>query len=452
MSDCEITPEEIEECMSELKEFMNPFIVHFGRREQREHGVDFVRGLLSDLERKSVEPIAERAGKDRRGLQKFIGTGGWDYRLVTEELCRQVGQEFGKPDGILVLDPSGFLKKGKNSVGVGRQYCGRTGGVENCQKGVFLSYVSELGRTLVDMRLYLPEKWVKDRKRLRDCYVPKGIRHQTSCELGMEMVLERRALLPHAWLVGDAELGHSADFRMDLAEEKERYVLDILSTTCICDAEKARAGLAKGTAIKKLPWIPVQKYRDMVPADKWTRIVVRDGSKGPIVYHATRKRVRTRWRGRVAPVEEWLIIMRDDTQKTKYRYCLSNAAEEISLEELVRTAAARYWIEDCFERAKGQVGLADYEVRSWDGWHHHMALSLLGLWFLVKEQRRLKRSTPAITLQQSKAAIAELLRNPELSARTLAERITRKLKRNELARIAHWKKSRKLAPRHVDMK
>ena len=408
----------------------------------REHGEDFVRGLLSDLDRKSVEPIAERAGKDRRGMQRFIGQGGWDHRPVTAELCRQVGAEIGRPEGVLVLDPTTFVKKGDDSVGVAHQWCGRIGAVENCQKGVFLGYVSDLGRTLVDTRLYLPETWVKERDRLDGCHAPDGIRHRTVCELGLELVRERGMSLPHAWVAADDEFGRDADFRVDLHHAKERYVLDVPGRTTVCDAGQARVE----AHASHLGWKQARVWKDEVSEDRWARIVVREGSKGPVVYHAARRRVVARWRHRPAPVEEWLVVIRTDESNPHYSYHMSNAGEDVSLEELVRAIRARYWIEDCFERAKGQVGLADYETRSWDGWHHHVTLSLLALWFLVKEQRRLNQSTPAITLQQSKEAISELLRNPDLDARTLAQRITRRLKRNEKSRIDHWRSSGMLAP------
>lgn len=442
LSECEVVPEELLQCVSRLKEFMEPFSGHFGRREMREHGEDFVRGLLSDLDRKSVEPIAERSGKDRRGMQRFIGQGSWDHRPVTEELCRQVGREIGRPEGCLVLDPTGFVKKGDDSVGVTRQWCGRLGQIANSQKGVFLGYVSELGRTLVDTRLYLPEEWVLDRVRADGCNVPKGIRHRTACELGLEMIQERGKLLPHCWVLGDDEFGRSADFRADLHRAKERYILDVPGRTLICDAGQARTE----TFASRLTWAGAQAWKDGLRNDEWTRIVVRGGEKGPVVYHAARRRVRSHWRRRVAPMEEWLVVIRTDAAKPEYSYHLSNAGEDVALDELVRANRARYWIEDCFERAKGQVGLADYETRSWDGWHHHVTLSMLALWFLVREQRHLQNKTPAITLQQSKQAIAELLRDPHADPNELARRITNRLKRNELSRLAHWSRLRLLPP------
>lgn len=442
LSECEVVPGELEQCIYRLKEFMERFSRHFGRREMREHGEDFVRGLLSDLDRKSVEPIAERAGKDRRGMQRFIGQGGWDHRAVTEELCRQVGSEIGRPEAVLVLDPTTFVKKGDDSVGVARQWCGRARRVESCQKGVFLGYVSELGRTLVDTRLYIPEEWVRDRNRLDECHAPKGVRHRTTCELGLELLQERGVLLPHAWVAGDDEFGRNADFRVDLHHAKERYVMDVPGRTAVCDARQARVE----TYANHLTWMQARVWKDGVSGDEWTRIVVREGSKGPVVYHATRMRVVARWRYRPSPVEEWLVVVRTDELKPHYSYHMSNAGEDVSLEELVRAVRARYWIEDCFERAKGQVGLADYETRSWDGWHHHVTLSMLALWFLVKEQGRLNQSTPAITLQQSKDAIAQLLRTPDMDTRTLAAQITRRLRRNEQTRISHWSGLGMLAP------
>ncbi len=442
LSQCEVASEELVKSAGRLKEYMVAFSGHFGRREMREHGEDFVRGLLSDLGRKSTEPIAEHVGKDRRGLHRFIGQGGWDHRPVTEELCRQVGCEIGSPDGILVLDPTTFIKQGDNSVGVARQYSGQTGGIENCQVGVFLGYTSPLGRTLVDTRLYLPEDWVKDRDRLDECHVPKAMRHRTACELGLEMVLERGKLLPHAWILGDDEFGRNADLRVDLHQAKERYALDVPGRTAVCDVQQARAERYES----HLAWAQARNWKDTVPVDQWVRIAVRDGSKGPVIYYAIRRRVRARWRRRLSPVDEWLLVIRTDAPVPEYRYYLSNAEEGVGIEDMVRAVCSRYWIEDCFERAKGEVGLADYETRSWDGWHHHVTLSMLALWFLVREQRRLRGGTPAMTLQQARHAIAELLRTPELDAEALANRITSRLKRNEQSRIAHWKQAGELPP------
>lgn len=412
----------------------------------REHGEEFVRGLLSDLGRKSTEPIAERAGKPRQGLQRFIGESAWDHQPLTETLCGEVGSEIGMPQGILMLDPTTFLKKGDDSIGVARQWSGRTGQVENCQKGVFLGYASELGRTLVDMRLYLPEGWVKDRERLEKCHAPEGLRHRSVCELGLELIQARAASLPHAWVVGDDEFGWNADFRMELHKLRERYILGVRGRVAVCDAEQARTA----AHANQLVWTLAEEWKDGIAEGDWNRITIRNGSKGPVVYEAARRRVRARQARRVAPVDEWLLVLRSAGAEPEYSCHISNAGEEVGLEELARAACTRFWIEDCFERAKGEVGLADYETRSWNGWHHHIALCLLSLWFLVREQRRLGEKTPAITLQQAKYAIAELIRNPDTDAHDLARQLTQRLRRSEQSRIAHWAQRRMLPPKRAE--
>jgi SRSO17 transposase len=346
---------------------------------------------------------------------------------------------------VLTLDGSGFPKKGTASVGVARQWCGRLGKIDNCQTGVFLGYVSNLGHTLVDERLYLPKEWAKDRVRRAMCHVPKGVRFATMLGLSLEMLEARREQLPHAWVNGDDAFGRAPQFRAALRRMGERYLLEIPGNLLVCDAEDPPKTGANGRP-RKAPFMRASRWREIVPEGGWTRVHVRDGVKGPLVVWATRARVRTKLRRKRGTRWEWLLVTRTESKTPEYRHYLSNAAEDVGLEEMVRAADARYWIEDCFERAKGRVGMDHYEVRSWGGWHHHMTLSLLALWFLVQEQRRLNATTPAITLQQSAEAIGELLRNPETDARRLALTITSRLRRTELVRIAHWRKFRRLPP------
>lgn len=444
LRDCEVTPKNLEECLVRLKEFVQPFVCSL-RKELRQHGEDFIRGLLSDLERKSTEPIAERAGKNRDPLQRFIGWSPWNHEPLLDELCRQVADKIGSPNGILVLDPSAFPKKGHASVGVARQWCGRLGKLDNCQLGVFLGYVSNLGHTLVDERLYLSKEWTKDKTRRDMCHVPKSVKFKTALQLSLEMLEKRRGELPHAWVAGDDEFGCAASFRAELREMGERYVLDIPGHIAVCDAEDPPPSGINGGP-RKAPFAQAIQWKDRVPAAAWVRVVIRDGVKGPLIVWATRSRVRTRTQRKRGLAVEWLLVTRTDSENPEYRYHLSNAGPEVSIEELVRVASARYWIEDCFERAKGKVGLDHYEVRSWEGWHHHMTLSLLALWFLVSEHRRLSETTPAITLQQSGEAIGELLRNPDMNLHQLARIITRRLRRTERVRIDHWRKFDRLPP------
>lgn len=445
LEDCEVVPKKLEECLDHLKTFMGPYCELLHRQELREHGENFIRGLLSDLERKSTEPIAERTEEDRRSLQRFIGASPWDHAPLVDELTAQVVREIGSPQGIIVFDPSSFPKKGTDSVGVGRQWCGRLGKVDNCQLGVFLGYVSNVGHTVVDGRLYLPKDWTRDKKRRAMCHVPKAVRYQSVHRLSLDLLEKRRHQLPHAWVTGDDEFGRPAWFRKRLRRMNEPYVLEIPSNTLVCAAEDPSKTGDRGQP-RKAPFQQATTWKDAVPKSQWTRISVRDGLKGPLVVWATRARMRARDEKKRRGEMEWLVVTRTESKVPEIRYYLSHTLGHASLEEMVHAANGRHWIEDCFQRGKGEVGLDHYEVRSWIGWYHPITLCLLALWFLVLEQRRLNETTPAITLQQSSAAIGELLRDPDTSLRQLAFKITRRLHRTEWARIHRWRKFNRLPP------
>ncbi len=215
LDECEIEAGELTGMLKELKEFSRPYLKLLPDKRLHERGEDFLRGLLSDLERKSVEPIAERLGQYRRPLQYFIGESDWDHKLMLDLLCRQVVEDLGEENGVLVIDPSTFPKKGKDSVGVTRQWCGRLGKKENCQLGVFLGYVSNKGHALVDERLYMPRDWGrdKDKARRKKCRVPPGLRFKTAAGLALDMLGERCHALPHRWIVADDEFGRGFLFR-----------------------------------------------------------------------------------------------------------------------------------------------------------------------------------------------------------------------------------------------
>lgn len=448
LKSCEVIPKELEMSLKRLKEFTKPYMELLPRVELREHGENFLEGLLSDLERKSVEPIAERIGQYRRPLQYFIGESPWEHQPLLDKLCEEVSKDLGEPNGILVIDPSTFPKKGKDSVGVARQWCGRLGKTESCQKGVFLGYVTNQGHTLVDERLYLPREWTRDKARKQMCQVPKKVRFKTAQKLALEMLAKRRAELPHSWVVADDEFGHGFSFRKELERMGERYLLEIPSNLLVRVIRKAadkKIGAA-GRARKKTPYKRVSAWKDRLEKRDWEKIHIRDGTKGPLDVWATRVRVQARDKQRRSKKIQWLVVIKTEGRNPETRYYLSNAEEHVPLKEMVQAASARYWIEDCFERAKGKVGLDHYEVRTWKGWHHHMTLSLLALYFLVLEQRQLNQSTPALTLQQSAEAIGEILRDPDIDFHSLALKITHRLRRIEQTRIDHWKKFHMLPP------
>ena len=237
LTECEVGPALLRGSLGRLRSFVQPFLLCLQLPQQSVHARTYVRGLLSNLERKNVESIAYRDDQGRRNLQHFIGTSEWDHRPLQEELIRQVGQQLGEDDGVLVIDPSAFAKKGTKSVGVARQWCGRHGKVENCQLAVYLGYVSRQEHVLVDVRLYLPREWTNSRKRCEEAGVPREIRFQTRHELALEMIRRDGAQLPHAWIAADDEFGRAATFRRDLQELGERYVLAVPANTNVRDLE-----------------------------------------------------------------------------------------------------------------------------------------------------------------------------------------------------------------------
>ena len=237
LADCQVPPAAFRGAIRRLEAFAQPFIGTMPSPETQKYSRIYLAGLLSDLPRKNAEAIAYRNDLDRQTIQEFIGYSDWDRDPMRAELARQIGQEIGRPNGVIIFDPSAFAKKGTASVGVKRQWCGRLGKVENCQVGVYMGYVSEVEHALVDFRLYLPKEWARDRKRRKTCGVPEDLRYQTRHELALEMLDQRGAVLPHSWVSGDDEMGRPAWFRQALNERKEQYLLAVPSNTSIRDLE-----------------------------------------------------------------------------------------------------------------------------------------------------------------------------------------------------------------------
>jgi len=395
LDECKIAPQVFGNVMPRLERFMDPFVERFVRREQVAHSQMFVQGLLSDLENKNVESIAYRFGQERMPLQWFIGVSDWDYEPLRDELVRQVGQTLGDEDGVLVFDPSGFPKSGRQSVGVARQWCGRLGKVDNCQVAIYMGYVSRHEHTLVDTRLYLPKEWTTDRKRCEKAGVPKGTRYRTRHQLCLEMLKAHGQVLPHSWIAGDDEMGRPYWFRRRLDRLDERYLLAVPSNTLIRDLEVDPPAYSGRGRQPKRPWTRVDNWTAASSVEEWTQIDVRDGAKGPLVVEATKRRVVARTAKRQEGHEEVLVVIRyrdrDNDEVVKTDYYLSNAKAETELAEFTRAAKAEHRIEECIQRGKSEAGLADYEVRNWKGWHHHQILSLIANWFLVTEARRGKK-------------------------------------------------------------
>jgi SRSO17 transposase len=390
LDECEVPPEVFRGGIERLAEFARPFAECLVRREQKDHARTYLAGLVSDLGHKNAESIAYRHDQDRHGLRHFVGSSTWDHRPLMKELAEQVGRELGTPDGVIVFDPSGFAKKGGTSVGVQRQWLGRLGKVANGQVGVYMAYASTREHAPVDVRLYLPRGWAKDRARRQRCGVPKAARYRTRHELALEMLREAGPLLPHAWVTGDDEMGRSSRFRAELRRLNEPYLLAVPSNTTVRDLAGAVPEWGGRGPHPKRAFEQARAWSRSLPATAWRRIEVGDGERGPqfVELVATRVVAKTD-RGRIGP-EELLVVIRstDEGGATKHDYYLSSAPPETLPGVLARVAKAEHRVERCLQRGKSEAGLADYQVRTWSGWHHHQALSLIAGWFLVQESRR----------------------------------------------------------------
>lgn len=395
LADAEVSPEDVRGCRDRITRFLTRYLPLFYRVEQRGHAGAFVRGLLSGLPRKSVEPIAAQAGVPRKNLELFVGSGVWDDEEVMGELRRHVREELGEDDGVIIIDPSSFPKKGEHSCGVARQWCGRLGKQENCQIGVFLAYASSKGHALIDRRLYLPEAWADDDARRDECHVPADVVFLETWRIALELLRRSGPDTPHRWVVGDDEFGRAAEFRAALRVAGERYVLDVPCNTNIRDLERRRPPRKKGGKGRKreVPFVRADAWAKSLPADRWARLTIRAGAKGPLEVEAVSVRVRAK-RGRRNGPEERLLVIRTLGPQPDWTYALSNAAADEPLSELVRARSSRHRVEEVLEEAKGEVGLAHYEVRSWVGWHHHVTLALLALWFLILERGRMGGKNP----------------------------------------------------------
>jgi SRSO17 transposase len=395
LADAVLTPEQVRGCQDRLTTFLQRYLPRLYRVEQRTNAALVIRGLLSGLHRKTCEPIAVEAGVHRKPIQSFVGAGKWDDQAVMAELRCHAREELADPTAILILDPSGFPKSGTESCGVARQWCGRLGKQDNCQIGVFLAYAAPGGYAPLDRRLYLPRDWADDPARRARCHVPEEVESQESWRIAVDLLRRCRHELPHAWIAGDDEMGRPAGFRCWLREHGERYVLDVPCNTSVRDLEcrrprRRRAGRGRK---REVPFRRADTWAARQPEGRWTRLRIRDAERGPLLVDAMTVRVRTRQGRRIGP-EERLIVTRTVEAKPQVHYSLSNAGPEVPLAELVRVRFTRHRIEEVFGAAKGEAGLAHYEVRSWVGWHHHVTLALVALWFLILERRRVGGENP----------------------------------------------------------
>ena len=334
-------------------------------------------------------------GISARAMQRFLTEARWSDDTVIGRLQEYLAPRLGHPEAVWVFDGSDFPKQGTKSAGVARQYCGRLGKVANCQAGMFLAYVSPLGRALVDKRLYLPGSWISDQGRCAAAGVPEERRsYRSKTELALEM-LERALELGHlgaGWVAGDDAFGMSPSFRDGLAALGMRYVLDVPGSTPVWPLEPAwtcpeyqGSGRPRKPRLRDGQRRTMEQRGDELPDGAWRDITVAQGSQGARTYRFSAQRVRVTRKGK--PGEEIWALYRRNLDGSEPRYYLSNAPADTPLETLAYVGGSRWRIETEFQTEKGDVGLDEYETRSWAGWHHHISMCLLGGAFLLGLQQ-----------------------------------------------------------------
>ncbi len=378
-------------------------------------------------------------------MQRFLAESPWDDHVVIGRLQEYLGPRLEHPEAVWVLDGTDFPKQGRKSVGVGRQYCGRLGKVANCQAGMFLAYVSPLGRALVDNRLYLPESWTSDQDRCEAAGVPEerqGYRSKTRLALEMLQLALERGHLKAGRVAGDDAFGTSPTFREGLAALGMRYVLDVPAGFPVWPPELERTSPAyQGRGAPRKPrlvggqWRTMEGRSDELPEEAWREITVAEGSQGSRSYRFSAQRVRPTSRRK--PGEIHWAIYRRNLDGSEPRYYLSNAPEDTPLETLAYVGGSRWRIETEFETEKSDMGLDEYETRTWPGWHHHVALCLLGGAFLLSLQQAWGKKMPGITRPQVYRVVREMLPRERSGPAELLRWLEHTQECNERARRSH---------------
>ena len=362
----------------ELEAVGDRLSVHFARSEVRQRAQDYLRGLLSEAERKNSWQLAEVAGNSTPyGIQHLLGRASWDADALREDLREYVIEHLADDESALIVDETGFIKKGDKSVGVKRQYTGTVGKRENCQVGVFLAYASCRGQAFIDRELYLPEEWAEDKDRRQRAGVPDEVGMRTKPELAKEML--GRALVEGgvrvSWVVADSVYGDSRRLGMFLEEREQPYVLALSGKAPVWSGFYQHRVSTLLDALRE-----GELQSGEIEEEDWKRLSAGEGSKGPRLYDWLRLPLNP-------PLQEdfqrWLLVRRSIEDPEDLSAYTVFCAQNTTLEALAKVAGSRWRVEIAFEEAKGEVGLAHYEVRSWDGWYRHITLALFAHAFLA---------------------------------------------------------------------
>jgi SRSO17 transposase len=451
--ECNLSTKDVKLFLNELKKYMKLFKSAFQRMEQSQKSLTYLQGLLGNSTRKNVEQMALGQKEKVRSLQYFIGQSQWETEPVIAIHEGMIGESLGEEDGVMLIDESSAVKQGTASVGVAAQYCGSVGKIANGQVGVYLGYASRKGYSLIEGRLFIPEKWLEEEyaEQRQACGVPEGLEFKTKPEIGLELLKSaiQRGNLPFFWVAADALYGDSPTFRDGVAATGKPYFTAIKDNTLIwCSPPKVHVPKWSGhgrqptrlrlSDTRKHP-IPVKDLLKKIQKQDWTQAVIKEGSKGPIVCDFAFLRV-TESRGGLPAAELWLIIRRNLDDPSEIKYFFSTAPLNTPLNEFVRISGMRWPIETIFEESKGEVGMDHYEMRSWLGWHHHMLLVSLAHHFLVRLRIQFQEQAPALTIYQVRILLCSVLPSFTSDIQSALERVRYYQKCNFAAYRSHRKK------------
>jgi SRSO17 transposase len=401
----ELTPEEIKELADELVAYHNEFADLYYRNEQARWGYMYLQGLIAPVESKAIQPMAMALeGGNIQAMQQFIGQGQWQDEKLLKRHWRLADETLGEEDGVGIVDGSGFPKKGKHSVGVARQWCGQLGKVENCQEGVFAAYASRQGYTLLDRRLYLPAEWFDEehRERWEKCGIPDDTVFKTEPELAIEMLraVKAEGTLRMRWVTCDETFGRNPAFLDGVADLGLWYFAEVPHDTRVWETRPRTAvpewagrgprPTKERLAVEEAASKRVDEIAATIAVEEWRAYRIKEGSKGPMVAAFAFRRV-VAVRDSLPGPEVWLVLRRSLGEETELKTYLSIAPVTTPRTELVRIAGMRWPVETALEDGKDDLGMDDYMVRSWLGWHHHMTECILAHHFLVRVQKRLKK-------------------------------------------------------------